>query len=120
MSFYEVLAQLSVTLLGLWWVVVQVRESRAPSDADERRLASAVSLHLAVPALMSLCSLADPDHNALWRWSFGALGTFGLVHLVATAARRPGAVTGLGPVGPVAVGLGVSSSLQSRSMRLSM
>lgn len=103
MSFYEVLAPLSATLLGLWWVVVQVRESRAPGSVWERRLASGMSLHLALPALMSLASLIDPESRSLWRTAFAGLGAVGLAHLAAPGARHGRDVAATGRGAPLAL-----------------
>ncbi len=51
------------------------------ASAEHRRRASAVSLHFALPGLMSLLSLSDPDNQALWRVTFAAAGTLGAVGL---------------------------------------
>lgn len=82
MEFYESLAQLSVALLGMWWVVLEVHESAGdrPRAHLHRPLAYGYSVHLAIPGIMSLFSLAAPDNRSAWQWSFTALAAFGLLH----------------------------------------
>lgn len=92
-AFYGVLAGLSFTLLGLWWVACQSRMAWL-HDRVGVAMAYVVSLHFALPGAMSLLSLIAPDAPILWRVTFGISGVFGLVGtalLVATIRRRPAA-----------------------------
>src|SRR2546421_6505063 len=70
-DFYGAFAPLSFTVFGLWLVVVQTRHAEWAQSPEHRRRAYAVSLHFAIPGLMSLLSLVDPSDKTLWR---GALG----------------------------------------------
>ncbi|MEA2972836.1 MAG: hypothetical protein QOG82_1294 [Actinomycetota bacterium] len=80
-DFYGSFASISFTILGLWFVVAQTRYADWMASPEHRRRASAVSLHFALPGLMSLLSLSDPQNAGLWRVTFtlaGALGAVGL------------------------------------------
>ncbi len=77
-SFYTTVSQVSFTLLGLWWVVVQSRESWR-HDLARRRMAYAVSLHFLLPGTMAILSLVAPDVGWLWRVSFVAAGLIGII-----------------------------------------
>jgi len=80
-DFYLALAHVSFTLLGLWVVVVQTRHSEWRRSADHRRRGYAVWLQFALPGLMSLLSLVDPNSQALWRVSFGVVALAGVAIL---------------------------------------
>src|SRR5438105_13934360 len=66
-DFYGAFAQISFTVFGLWLVVVQTRHADWSRSPEHRRRAYAVSLHFAIPGLMSLLSLVDPSDKTLWR-----------------------------------------------------
>jgi len=87
-QFYGAFAPVSFTILGLWFIVVQTRHAEWLPSPDHRRRASAVSLHFALPGLMSLLSLIDPNSKTLWRASFAASAVVGVAAL---AALRPNA-----------------------------
>jgi len=80
-QFYAAFAPLTFTVFGLWLVVVQTRHADWSRSPDHRRRAYAVSLHFAIPGLMSLLSLVDPTDQTLWRVSFGLSATGGAVIL---------------------------------------
>lgn len=82
-DFYVALAQVSFTMLGLWWVVVQVRRDDWLPSHDHRRMAYAISLHFALPGIMSLVSIIDPSTPALWRLAFAAAAGIGAAGLLA-------------------------------------
>jgi hypothetical protein len=88
-TFYSVLAGLSFTLLGLWWVACQSRMTWL-IDRVGRGMAYVVSLHFALPGAMSLLSLVAPDIPLLWRITFTTAGLAGLAGsgLVAATMRR--------------------------------
>ena len=95
-AFYGVLAGLSFTLLGLWWVACQARMSWM-IDRVGRGMAYVVSLHFALPGAMSLLSLVAPDVPILWRVTFataGGVGLIGTLLMIRTMGRRS-ADTGL-------------------------
>ncbi len=81
-DFYEVGASASFTLLGLWWIVVQARRAEWRARPERRRAALAISLQFALPGMMSLLSLVDPESEALWRVSFGSAAVVGAAGLV--------------------------------------
>ncbi|MEA2703916.1 MAG: hypothetical protein QOD63_1861 [Actinomycetota bacterium] len=82
-DFYGPFSSISFTILGLWFVVAQTRYADWMASAEHRRRASAVSLHFALPGLMSLLSLSDPGNQTLWRVTFAAAGLLGAAGLVA-------------------------------------
>jgi hypothetical protein len=77
-TFYTTVSSISFTLLGLWWVVVQGRETWRMNPA-RRRMAYVVSLHFVLPGVMSILALVAPDLGLLWRATFVVAGLFGLV-----------------------------------------
>lgn len=77
-TFYTTVSTISFTLLGLWWVVVQGRESWR-HDVARRRMAYAVSLHFLLPGAMSVLSLVAPDVAWLWRVTFVSAGLVGVI-----------------------------------------
>ena len=80
-DFYGAFAPLTFTVFGLWLVVVQTRHADWSRSPEHRRRAYAVSLHFAIPGLMSLLSLVDPSDKTLWRVAFGVSATGGAVTL---------------------------------------
>jgi hypothetical protein len=96
-AFYGILAGLSFTLLGLWWVACQAHREWATTGVG-RRMAYVVSLHFVLPGAMSLLSLVAPDVPAIWRVTFtvaGALGLIGTLLIIATMRRNARADAGL-------------------------
>jgi hypothetical protein len=81
-AFYATTSALSFTLLGFWWVVVQFRHDELTVDPSLRRLAFVVSLYFILPGLMSLGALIAGDSPVIWRLTFGAAGTVGMVAVV--------------------------------------
>jgi hypothetical protein len=95
--FYPIMAGLSFTLLGLWWVACQARREWL-DDRGGRGMAYVVSLHFVLPGAMSLLSLVAPDVPAMWRITFtvaGALGLLGTLLIIATMRRRASSEIGL-------------------------
>jgi hypothetical protein len=85
-TFYVTVSAISFTLLGLWWVVVQDRETWR-MNVERRRMAYVVSLHFVLPGVMSVVALLAPDLGILWRITFltaGLLGLVGAVYVVRT------------------------------------
>jgi hypothetical protein len=81
-TFYATTSALSFTLLGFWWVVVQFRHDELTVDPSLRRLAFVVSLYFILPGLMSLGALIAGDVPLIWRLTFGAAGTVGMLAVV--------------------------------------
>ena len=82
-TFYAAFSPVCFTVLGLWLVVVQTRHGDWSGSAEHRRRAYAVSLHFALPGLMSLLSLVDPNSKAMWQVSFTVIAALGVVALIA-------------------------------------
>ena len=89
-AFYSVLAGLSFTLLGLWWVACQSRMAWL-IDRVGLGMAYVVSLHFVLPGAMSLLSLVAPDAPLMWRITFATAGLAGMIGsalVIATVRRR--------------------------------
>jgi hypothetical protein len=86
-TFYAAFAPLAFTVLGIWFLIVQTRHREWSASASHRRVASAVSLQLALPGLMSLFSLVNPTSAGLWRASFATTAIAGAGGLLALAVR---------------------------------
>ena len=88
-AFYTTVGSICFILLGLWWVVVQGKETWH-HDPRRRRMATGVSLHFLLPGAMSILSLVAPDVSWLWRATFVTAGVFGMLSAgaVATTLRE--------------------------------
>jgi len=80
-DFYAAFAPLSFTVYGLWLIVVQTRHADWRRSPAHRRRAYAVSLHFALPGLMSLLALVDPTNSTVWRVSFALSAAAGAIIL---------------------------------------
>ena len=72
-EFYSTFATVSLTVTGLWMYVAQARFREWIADRDHFRRASAVSVQLAFPGLMSLFALINSESTMLWRVVFGVM-----------------------------------------------
>jgi hypothetical protein len=91
-SFYGAMAQVSFTLLGLWWVVVQFKYQDFMRDRRRRIQAYDTSLYFVLPGIMSLISLLATT-GVLWRITFATaslLGAVEAVFLLSTTRRAQG------------------------------
>ena len=91
-SFYGSMAQISFTLLGLWWIVVQFKYQDFMRDRRRRIQAYDTSLYFVLPGIMSLISLLSTN-GVLWRVTFttaAVLGAVEAVFLLATTRRQQG------------------------------
>ena len=89
-TFYATVAQVSFTLLGLWWVVVQFKFDAWATDPARRRMSRHVSMYFLVPAVMSLFALLATRVSAVWRIGFGVSAVLGLVEaLFSLRETRP-------------------------------
>ena len=68
--FYQTVAQLSLTLLGLWWLVLQTKYSEWIHDRLRRRMATNITLYFLLPGSMSLLALLATNSRLLWQVSF--------------------------------------------------
>jgi hypothetical protein len=82
-GFYGAFSPACLALLGLWLVVVQVRLREWQDSAIHRRRSYGVALTFALPGVMGLLALIDPQDPAYWRVSFAIVALGGAVALVA-------------------------------------
>jgi hypothetical protein len=82
-SFYGAFSPACLALLGLWLVVVQVRIREWQGSAIHRRRSYGVALLFALPGVMSLFALIDPQDADYWRVSFAIIALGGAVALAA-------------------------------------
>jgi hypothetical protein len=80
-SFYGTVTTVSLALLGLWWVVLQVRNELWRSRS-RKQLAYAVTLQFLLPGLMAILSLVAPDQALIWRWTLVVAGLCGIASTV--------------------------------------
>jgi hypothetical protein len=85
-DFYSAASQISFTLLGFWWAVVQFRHDDWAGNPARRRLSHVVSLLFLLPGVMSLTAMLSGDAPVLWQLSFGVAGILGLVATVMIAS----------------------------------
>lgn len=79
-DFYSAVAQVSFTLLGLWWLVLQTTWARGWAHvAARRRTSYHLSLYFMLPGVMSLMSLLSSESSTFWRLGFGASSIFGAI-----------------------------------------
>jgi hypothetical protein len=97
-DFYATVAQVSFTLLGLWWVLLQIRYEAWFGDVAHRRGVYDISLYFLLPGMMSLGSLLAVQEPTIWRGAFALMGVLGMVESVLLIAG----MRGLGPRGPLA------------------
>ncbi len=93
-SFYSTVATLSFTLLGLWFVVLQLRWQEWVRDTNSRRTAYSVFLALLIPGIMSLGSQIAPDVRIFWRLVFVAGSLAGIIAALFMLRGRSGAARG--------------------------
>ena len=89
-GFYESVAQLSLTLFGLWFVVVELRADDLLDRPWLRRTTLHVSLSFLVPGVVSLASLLAVQVLVVWRVAFAVGGLAGLVANVRLATSQEG------------------------------
>jgi hypothetical protein len=89
-SFYSSVAQASFTLLGLWWVVLQIRYGPWMRNVRVRRAVYDISLYFLLPGMMSLMSLLAADVSTIWRVSFTVAGVAGALEAILSLATTRG------------------------------
>lgn len=92
-GFYQTVAQLCFTLLGLWWLVLQTKYQEWIGDRTRRRTITNISLYFLLPGSMSLLALLSAQEHLLWQASFFVASGIGAVETAALLGRRraPGA-----------------------------
>ena len=96
-GFYGAFSPACLALLGLWLVVVQVRLREWQDSTVHRRRSYGVALIFALPGIMSLFALIDPQDPDYWRVSFAIIALGGAVALAAVRGfpvRRERAAAG--------------------------
>src|SRR5215210_3752991 len=81
-QFYATVAQASFTLLGLWWVVLQIHYGRWMRVPRVRRAVYDISLYFLLPGMMSLMALLAADVTTVWRVSFATAGAIGALESI--------------------------------------
>jgi hypothetical protein len=78
-TFYQTVAQLSFTLLGLWWLVLQTKYAEWIGNRLRRRMATNISLYFLLPGSMSLLALLAAQTRPLWQVAFLIASGIGVV-----------------------------------------
>jgi hypothetical protein len=78
-QFYSAVAQLSFTLFGVWFLVVELGPDELLGRPALRRTTFHVSLGFLVPGVLALGSLLAVETLAMWRIVFGIGGVAGAV-----------------------------------------
>lgn len=87
-AFYQAAAQISFTLLGLWWLVLQTKYAEWIANRARRRMATNISLSFLLPGAMSLMALAS-HARILWATAFVAASLFGGIETVRALLPPP-------------------------------
>jgi hypothetical protein len=110
-SFYAQLSEVSLTVLGLWLVVVQLRHDDLVGQPGFRRQATGVSLTLGVPGLLGLLSLVDTESPGLWQTAFALGAGLGALGIVVVLWARPILVWAPLPFAGLAVAAGLQAAI---------
>lgn len=86
-DFYETIAGINFTLLGLWWVAVQDRPHLRTKSDQAGGMAYVVSLQFLIPGTAALLSQVAPEVPVLWRAAFTTAGVLGVAGIVLIAPR---------------------------------
>ena len=86
-EFYSVATQASLTLLGLWWVVLRAWPSDWVDDSARRATGYHVSLYFMLPAFSSALSLLSTDTSFFWRAGFGLAAIVGTAENLSMLGR---------------------------------
>ena len=91
-TFYQALAGISFTLLGLWFGVVQFAHGGWRTDPRQHRAGLHVALHFFLPGTASLASMLAGTFagGLIWRTTFVLAGLIGLVESVFFVRLRRG------------------------------
>ncbi len=87
--FYQTVAQLCFTVLGLWILVLQTKYRDWTVKPLRRRMATNISLYFLLPGCMSLLALLSVHASILWQGAFVIAGSLGIIE-TALLARDEG------------------------------
>src|SRR5262249_18300601 len=87
--FYQTVAQLCFTVLGLWILVLQTKYRDWTAKPVRRRMATNISLYFLLPGCMSLLALLSLHAAILWQGAFVIAGGLGMIE-TALLARDEG------------------------------
>jgi hypothetical protein len=90
-EFYSAVAQLSFTLFGVWFLVVQLGPEELLGDPALRRTTFHVSLGFLIPGVLALGSLLAVEVLVLWRVVFALGGLAGAAATVRLAVSEDAA-----------------------------
>jgi hypothetical protein len=92
-TFYQALAGISFTLLGLWFGVVQFAHGGWRTDPLQHRAGLHVALHFLLPGMASLASMlgAGVADGLIWKGTFVMAGLIGAGEAVSFVRLRGGA-----------------------------
>jgi hypothetical protein len=85
-DFYIAFSPVCFSLLALWLVVIQIHQVWVADEPHWRR-SYAVSLHFALPGMMSLLALIEPQNPDVWRISFACISLGGAAVLLLFGSR---------------------------------
>jgi hypothetical protein len=80
-AFYQALSGVSFTLLGLWFVIVQLKYKEGAGEGSRRRHAYGVAMFFLIPGIGSMLSAVNSDLTLLWRLAFGITGALGMIEI---------------------------------------
>ncbi|HQV68632.1 MAG TPA: hypothetical protein PLJ62_02655 [Thermoflexales bacterium] len=78
-TFYSQLAAISFALLGLWWVVVQMKYKTWTSAPGRLITAYAVSASFVALGVLSLIAIMDDPQSQIWRLGSGLGAALGIL-----------------------------------------
>jgi hypothetical protein len=80
-AFYQAISGVSFTLLGLWFVIVQLKYKHGAGESSRRRHAYGVAMFFLIPGIGSMLSSVNSDLTLLWRVAFGVTAALGLIEI---------------------------------------
>jgi hypothetical protein len=106
--FYQTVAQLCFTVLGLWILVLQTKYRDWTVKPVRRRMATNISLYFLLPGCMGLLALLSVHAAILWQGAFVIAGVIGIFETALLARDE----------GQLLAHTGRANSPQYRSMRV--
>ncbi len=78
-TFYQTIAQLCFTLLGLWWLVLQTKYREWIGHRLRRRMGTYITFYFLLPGTMGVVALLAADARLLWQIAFVLCSLAGMV-----------------------------------------